>query len=231
MIRKSASRSPRVSSARRTISTAQEPRPDAGARRQQILDAATRLFLEKGYGAATTNLLIERVGGSKSTVYGHFENKEKLFAAVVDNVLAQLQAATDTFDLPGESLRDGLFAVGIRLLSIVLSDDHVALARIVIAEARRFPKVGKIYYEHGPALALQGVVEFLVDRNAIAGGDIDDIRDAAEWFTSRLVHRAFFRALCGSDSPAKPGEIAREARSIANGFIARFAASAGTLSA
>lgn len=205
------------------------PRRDSELRRQQILAAATRLFLDQGYEAATTNLLVETVGGSKSTIYSHFDNKEKLFAAVVDNVLAQLRAATDAFDLPGESLRDGLFAVGIRLLTIVLSDDHVALARLVIAEAKRCPEVGRIYFEHGPALALQGVVEFLIDRNALPDCDIEQIRDAAEWFSSRLVHRAFFRALCGSEGPAKPGDIANEARRIANAFITRFTPEVGNM--
>ena len=52
------------------------------ARRLRILEAATRLFLDEGYGQATTNALVRIVGGSKATLYSHFPSKEQLFGAV-----------------------------------------------------------------------------------------------------------------------------------------------------
>ncbi len=195
---------------------------DARDRRLLILQVATRLFLEEGYGAATTNALVTRVGGSKSTIYSHFGSKEKLFGAVVDHVLAQLKAATEGYDPPGGDLEDCLVDLGVKLQAIVLSDDHIALARMVIGEAHRFPEIGGIYHEHGPAMAQQGVVDFLLAHDAMPGSSLEDIRDAAEWFTGRLIHRAFIRALCGPGSDADPQEPGRIAQDAARTFVQRF---------
>ncbi|MDZ4307635.1 TetR/AcrR family transcriptional regulator [Allopontixanthobacter sp.] len=195
----------------------------ARARRLLILQEATRLFLDEGYGSATTNALVARVGGSKSTIYSYFGNKEKLFGAVVDHVLAQLKAATEDYDPPGGDLEDCLVDLGMKLQTIVLSDDHIALARMVIGEAHRFPEIGEIYHEHGPALAQRGVVDFLLAHDAMPGASLEDIRDAAEWFTGRLIHRAFIRALCGPGTDADPQEPGRIAQDAARTFVQRFA--------
>lgn len=195
---------------------------DARDRRRLILQEATRLFLEEGYGSATTNALVARVGGSKSTIYSYFGNKEKLFGAVVDHVLAQLKTATEDYDPPGGDLEDCLVDLGVKLQAIVLSDDHIALARMVIGEAHRFPKIGWIYHEHGPALAQQGVVDFLLAHDTMPGSSLEDIRDAAEWFTGRLIHRAFIRALCGPGIDADPDEPGRIAQDAARTFVQRF---------
>lgn len=202
---------------------ATEPVPrDARDRRQWILQEATRLFLEEGYGSATTNALVARVGGSKSTIYSYFRSKPQLFGAVVDHVLVQLKTATDGYDPPGRNLQECLANLGMRLQAIVLSDDHIALARMVIGEAHRFPEVGAIYHEHGPALAQQGVIDFLLAHGAMPGSSLEDIVDAAEWFTGRLIHRSFIQALCGSGIHGEPEELGRIAQDAARTFVQRF---------
>ncbi|KUO55649.1 MAG: hypothetical protein APF78_06090 [Sphingomonadales bacterium BRH_c3] len=185
---------------------------------------ATRLFLEEGYGAATTNELVARVGGSKSTIYSHFENKEKLFGAVVDHVLAQLKAATGRFGAPCGDVQQQLCALGEGLLEIVLSKDHIALARMVIGESHRFPEIGAIYHEHGPVLAQEGVVTFLLEHQVMPMAGTAEVDEAAEWFTGRLIHRAFIRALCGPATGLQHSdEAARIARETAESFIRYFA--------
>ncbi|NCO47671.1 MAG: TetR/AcrR family transcriptional regulator [Sphingomonadales bacterium] len=195
---------------------------DARSRHRLILQEATRLFLEEGYGSATTNTLVARVGGSKSTIYSYFESKEKLFGAVVDHVLTQLKTATEDFDRPDGDLKDCLVDLGVKLQTIVLSADHIALARMVIGEAHRFPEIGAIYHEHGPALAQEGVVDFLLAHDAMPGASIEDVRDAAEWFTGRLIHRAFIHALCGPGDYADLLEPTKIAQDTARTFVQRF---------
>lgn len=200
---------------------------DARDRRRLILQEATRLFLEEGYGSATTNALVARVGGSKSTIYSYFESKEKLFGAVVDHVLEQLKAATEDFDPPGGDLQDSLVDLGLRLLTIALSADHIALARMVIGEAHRFPEIGAIYHERGPALAQKGVIAFLLEHEVLPGASREEVHEAAEWFTGRLIHSAFIRALCGPGIGADPQEQAQIAQDTASTFVRRFTNPAG----
>ena len=48
-------------------------------RRNAILEAAIQIFREVGYERASMAMIAERVGGSKTTLYGYFPSKEELF--------------------------------------------------------------------------------------------------------------------------------------------------------
>lgn len=56
-------------------------------RRQEIVDAAIRLFASKGYAATTINDLLDAVGIAKGTLYHHFDSKEAVMRAVVVEVV------------------------------------------------------------------------------------------------------------------------------------------------
>src|SRR5258707_12372242 len=64
--------------------TVRRTRPRGEVRRSQILDAATEVFLENGYGGATIDLVVERAGASKATVYSFFGGKDGLFPSIVE---------------------------------------------------------------------------------------------------------------------------------------------------
>ena len=52
-----------------------------------LLDAATRLFLARGYGAATVEDLAAEADVAVGSLYGHFGSKEGLYLAVVGRAL------------------------------------------------------------------------------------------------------------------------------------------------
>lgn len=52
--------------------------------KQQILDAALKLFSHKGYGATSVRDIAEEAGLSKGNVYHHFPDKEAIFRALLD---------------------------------------------------------------------------------------------------------------------------------------------------
>jgi AcrR family transcriptional regulator len=54
---------------------------------QQILDAAEDLFAERGFAGTTLRDVATRVGIQIPSLYNHFENKEALYAAVLDRGL------------------------------------------------------------------------------------------------------------------------------------------------
>lgn len=56
----------------------------AGATRAQLLDAATKVFAERGYRAATVDEIVAEARLSKGTFYWHFPSKDDLFAALLD---------------------------------------------------------------------------------------------------------------------------------------------------
>jgi AcrR family transcriptional regulator len=70
----------------RTIKPQQE-------RREEILDAAERLFEAKGFDAASTNDILDAVGIARGTLYYHFKSKEEIMDAVVERSCAKGLAA------------------------------------------------------------------------------------------------------------------------------------------
>src|SRR5713226_8095349 len=121
------------------------------ARREAIVDAAAKLFLEFGYERASMNELAKRLSGSKATLYGYFPSKEALFVAVVREIATvHLSEATEELRARAEggtTLESTLLRFAERML-LVLTNDSSALAvyRLVVAEAGR-SEVGQLFHE------------------------------------------------------------------------------------
>lgn len=93
---------------------------------------------------------------SKQTVYDHFGGKEQLFLAVItavkrEAVLGQFAAGIGPAIEESADLRASLITLGCCHLRAVLDPDVMALRRLVIGEVRRFPQLGKTWYEQDPA--------------------------------------------------------------------------------
>ena len=54
-------------------------------KRQAILNAATELFVARGYGAVSMDAIARAADVSKATLYAHFESKDRLFARIVSD--------------------------------------------------------------------------------------------------------------------------------------------------
>lgn len=52
--------------------------------KEEVLDAATKVFWKKGYGSTSMNNLVNATGLNKHSMYAEFENKEGLFKACID---------------------------------------------------------------------------------------------------------------------------------------------------
>ena len=65
------------------------PRP-RGPARDQLLEAAQRLLLERGYEAAALDDVCTRAGVTKGGLFYHFESKEQLAAAAIERFYGQL---------------------------------------------------------------------------------------------------------------------------------------------
>ncbi len=61
-------------------------RDSSGARRDRILDAATRIFAEKGFERATIRDIAGAAGIADGTIYNYFANKSALLLALLDRL-------------------------------------------------------------------------------------------------------------------------------------------------
>src|SRR5258708_14435845 len=100
--------------------TVRRTRPRGEIRRSEILDAATEIFLENGYGGATIDLVVERAGASKGTVYSFFGGKDGLFAAIVEERVERILAAFGDPEVVPSDVRPALAHIACRSMEVVM---------------------------------------------------------------------------------------------------------------
>jgi AcrR family transcriptional regulator len=120
-------------------------RPEA--RPDEILDAALKVFTDKGFSAARVEDVAKEASLSKGAVYLYFTSKEALFEALVRRFAEQvIAAAVPRFAAMAEADPEAALRNAIRFLVATLSDPALsAPPRLVLAEAERFPAIAEVY--------------------------------------------------------------------------------------
>ncbi|CAM3937892.1 TetR/AcrR family transcriptional regulator [Bordetella tumulicola] len=197
------------------------PHPD---KKQVILDAAASVFLTHGFSAATTDTIQRAAGVSKKTLYACFPSKEAMFLAVIERQCASMDATVRSIKPAPGDLSKTLTDVGRAYLDIALSDIGVALFRVVIAEAPRFPQAGRYFYLAGPRAATVIVADLL--SAASRAGDIDihaiGAETAASLFIGMLRTEGQLECLLHPGSKPSEESLDRWVRLAVDTFLGRF---------
>jgi TetR/AcrR family transcriptional regulator, mexJK operon transcriptional repressor len=195
-------------------------------KRRAILDAATEVFLQKGYLASNMDEIAALAAVSKQTVYKNFPSKETLFVEIVRSVTnrAADRVHGEMPDLAkGEDIAEYLRRYAYRQLTIVLTPRVMQLRRLVIGEVARFPELARALYDGGPKLAMTKLTvlfERLAARGLLA---IDDPAVAASHFNWLVMGEPLSRAmLLGDDAIPKPAELRRYAADGVRTFLASY---------
>src|SRR5476651_2049102 len=96
------------------------PREHAGQVEERILDAAGRVFLERGFQGASVDEIAEAASAGKPTIYARFPNKQALFTAVVER-LVRLNTSLYALPCAGDSLEERLNGLAATVLTRVLA--------------------------------------------------------------------------------------------------------------
>lgn len=153
--------------------------------REKILAAAEGLFLAQGYHGTAMDTVTEAAGVSKQTVYAHFPSKEALFRAVIAHMTGGAVAAhrARVGDFVGDvPVARFLEDYAREQLAIVLTPRLMALRRLVIGEANRFPDLGRHLFDTGPGASLDRLTHAMAGYRAQGELACDDPREAAKLF-------------------------------------------------
>lgn len=206
-----------------------QPEPACGGRGrrgrkyEQVIAGAREVFLQEGYEGASVDVIARVAGVSKATLYSYFPDKRHLFVEVATRECRrQARVAIETIDT-ARPPAEVLFEAAERLMGFVLSDLGCAVFRIVVAEAERFPELGREYWESGPGQVRRILGSYLAE--AVARGElaICDIPMAADQFAELCKADLFTRRLMGVADPPGPEARARVARAAVETFLARYA--------
>ena len=117
------------------------------ARPGEILDAALRVFAEKGYAAARMEDIAARAGVTKGTIYLYFSGKEEVFKTLVREMIGQaLASASRQFSDFSGSPREHLVLLLTAIATFLQNNERVvALPKIIISESGNFPELARFW--------------------------------------------------------------------------------------
>ena len=197
-------------------------------KRRVIMEAATTAFLRNGYLGTSMDEIAALAAVSKQTVYKHFADKERLFSEIVtatvnevsDPVHDEVRRLEDSGDIDAD-LRD----LARRQLAMVMQPRLMQLRRLVIAEASRFPQLGRTFYEQGPGrtiAALTTTFEHLAARGVL---QLDDPALAAAQFNWLVMSEPLNQAmLLGENAEPSAADLDRYADNGVRTFLAAYGA-------
>jgi TetR/AcrR family transcriptional regulator, regulator of autoinduction and epiphytic fitness len=122
------------------VGTANGRRTDS---REAIVEAAERLFLERGFGAVSMDDLAEAAGVARRTLYNQFTSKEELFREMLLRVSRQLEAAFPPGIETQGDIADVLRLVARLILDLHKQPKYLGFLRMVVADQRQFPWIAK----------------------------------------------------------------------------------------
>ncbi|MEE3065418.1 MAG: TetR/AcrR family transcriptional regulator [Actinomycetota bacterium] len=174
------------------------------ATRRKILAAAIEVFGEVGYAAAGWSAIIERTGMTKGALYHHFDSKEALASAIIEEGSAKLLSAFRDVcgsSSPGlENLLHGTFTI----VKVLSTDEIASAAEDLIRTLGGFnTAAGSFCTDMIELMATEA-------RRAIAEGDLRKDADATvigeSIIGAVLGMRLLSNAVFGHDSEKSAGD-------------------------
>lgn len=118
----------------------------AGARPDEVLDAALDLFIERGFAATRVEDIARRAGLSKGAVYLYFPSKEAIMEGLVRRAVVPIAETAGVALARFEGSPQDAFMMLFLLLTQKLADPRVlAVPKLVVREVAAFPELAGMY--------------------------------------------------------------------------------------
>ena len=155
----------------------------------EILEAAGSLFAEHGYSEATTEMLADKLGVGKGTIYRYFPNKCELFLAACDRLMRQL---LDALEVAAGQVDDPLDKIAHAIRRYLdFFAEHPEFVELLVQERAQFKdRPRPTYFEHMEADREKHRAFFrqLIAEGRVRDVDVDRINDVL----SDLVYGTMF---------------------------------------
>jgi AcrR family transcriptional regulator len=181
-------------------------------REEEILEAATKLFAERGYPDTDVDSVAEVLGVGKGTIYRYFPSKRELFFAAVDRgmrcLTADVEAKAATVTDPLERIASAIHSY------LAFFDRHPELVELFIQERAQFKDRGKpTYFAHCDASS--GPWREMYNRLAQEGR----VRDLSSSANDDVLHDLLYGTILANYFARRPASHERQAQSIVDIFF------------
>jgi TetR/AcrR family transcriptional repressor of mexJK operon len=194
------------------------PSHDEAMRRdERLIEIAASMFMERGFEGTSVDAVAEAAGIGKATLYARYKDKGELFAAVLQRKIDRWLAMNETGEPATGRIEDVLLARARRTVAAALTPEAIAINRIVMAEAARFPSLAKLVHEQGWQRS-NAAVAAVLDQFAKNGQiDVEDTSVAADLFLSLVIGRQTRLAMLGIETD--PNQIDQRVRAAVKLFL------------
>ena len=171
------------------------PAPPESGKRKNIIDGARRVFRAEGFDGASMDKIAQAARVSKGTLYVYFRSKEELFQELV--MVDRGEAAERVFELGDHEaeVEAVLLRLGERFMTLMTSPQHVALSRMVMGAAEKFPEVGRTFFEMGPCYGIRTLAGYLEEQAARGRLEFDEDSALVAAHFLNLCHGNLLKAL------------------------------------
>ncbi|MCV6586715.1 MAG: TetR/AcrR family transcriptional regulator [Marinibacterium sp.] len=193
-----------------------------GRKFDQVLSGARKVFIADGFEGASVDDIARAAGVSKATLYSYFPDKRLLFVEVArvecermsEEIMAQIDETRPA--------REGLGIAARALTGFLVTGFAQELFRICVAESKRFPDLGRAFFENGPNEGCNRLAAYFEKMTARGELTIDDIPLAAEQFSELCKVKLWQRALFGIQTEFTQAEVVYVADHAVDMFLARY---------
>ncbi len=194
---------------------------EESAKRRQILDGASKVFMDLGFDGASMGEIARAAGVSKGTLYVYFADKNRLFEAIVEREMLDQQKIAFNFD-PARDVATTLREFGQAYIELLCRPGGGSAIRTVMAIAERMPDVGRRYYEHGLEKTINRLAFYLeahVEAKELA---IPDCQLAASQFMQMCQASLFLPFIFQAAPPPSAERITQVVDSASRMFLAAY---------
>lgn len=192
------------------------------AKRQQILDAAIKLFTEQGYAATSMDLIAKNADVSKQTVYSHFGSKDELFSASIEYKCESLHI----LDLSLHNLSEPqtiLLKLAQNFTEFITSKEACAVHKICVFESTTYPQVSEMFYKAGPLRVTNEVTLLMEKLHEQKILDIENPKYAALQFLNMMKGELWMQTEFNIKERISPEEVEKYFRDSVAFFVRGYA--------
>lgn len=186
--------------------------------KERILAAALEMFSQNGYAGTNIRELTASLGLGKSSMYRHFESKEDIWNALLDEMIAYYAARFGSPERlpPVPDSLEGLVEMTMRMVDITVRDERIVMTRKLLSiEQFRDDRARELATKHfltGLEQMFTSIFAGMMEKGLLRR---DDARMLAFAYTapiSALIH------LCDRE-PEKTDEAMRQIEAFSRHFI------------
>ncbi|MEQ8296979.1 MAG: helix-turn-helix domain-containing protein [Nitratireductor sp.] len=180
--------------------------------RAQLIAAARRLFVDKGYAETGTPEIVAAAGVTRGALYHHFADKQALFRAVVELESSQVAAEIETAASGDMPVREALIAGGRAFLGAMREPGRTRLLLLDGPAVLGRAQMDAIDAEIGAMRSLREGLAAAMAARALRPMPLDAV--------TLLLSSAYDRAALAVEAGAEPGDFMAVLTAFVDGLAA-----------